>query len=255
MGRAWSTLALVAVAAGLGAYIYFGDAEKSDTEVKAKVFTVGMDDVEELRVVAKGDTTVLRKTNGIWSMVEPLIPTKTAARMIRFTERPLGHWPCQARRCFPTGRIEQASVSHPPGWLWANPERTRAEVPPGDSDSRCYDAAALEFPPGAALVTEPSAQNSRFFRGLAGSPAAIIQSGTSASTMLRAPITAPAPIVTPGSTSASVATHASGPMVMGLWIGAAPGRVWSRASVSRLVRWLTTARSPIVMGQRARRSA
>jgi hypothetical protein len=72
MGRAWSTLALVAVAAGLGAYIYFGDAEKSDTEVKAKVFTVGMDDVEELRVVAKGDTTVLRKTNGIWSMVEPV---------------------------------------------------------------------------------------------------------------------------------------------------------------------------------------
>lgn len=72
MGRAWSTLALVAVAAGLGAYIYFVDAEKTDTEVKEKVFTVAMDDVEELRVVAKGDTTVLRKVNGTWALVEPV---------------------------------------------------------------------------------------------------------------------------------------------------------------------------------------
>lgn len=72
MGRAWSTLALVAVAAGLGAYIYFVDAEKTDTEVKEKVFTVAVDDVEELRVTAKGDTTVLRKTNGAWALVEPV---------------------------------------------------------------------------------------------------------------------------------------------------------------------------------------
>ncbi|MFN7978221.1 MAG: DUF4340 domain-containing protein [Vicinamibacterales bacterium] len=72
MGRAWSTLALVAVAAGLGAYIYFVDAEKTDTEVKAKVFTVAMDDVEELRVTAKGDTTLLRKANGTWALVEPV---------------------------------------------------------------------------------------------------------------------------------------------------------------------------------------
>jgi hypothetical protein len=83
----------------------------------------------------------------------------------------------------------------------------------------------------------------------------MVHSGTSVSTMLRAPITAPAPIVTPGSTSASVATQASAPIVMGLWIGDAPGRVWSRASVSRLVRWLTTARSPSVIGQRAKSSA
>lgn len=72
MGRAWSTLALVAVAAGLGAYIYFVDAEKTDTAVKEKVFTVAMDDVEELRITAKGDTTVLRKTNGAWALVEPV---------------------------------------------------------------------------------------------------------------------------------------------------------------------------------------
>lgn len=72
MGRAWSTLALVAVAAGLGAYIYFVDAKKTDTEVKEKVFSVPMDDVEELRVTAKGGTTVLHKTNGTWALVEPV---------------------------------------------------------------------------------------------------------------------------------------------------------------------------------------
>jgi hypothetical protein len=72
MKGAWSTLALVAVAAGLGAYIYFVDANRSDTEVKEKVFTVAADDVEELRVTAKGDTTVLKKADGAWSVVEPL---------------------------------------------------------------------------------------------------------------------------------------------------------------------------------------
>ncbi len=72
MRGAWSTLALVAVAAGLGAYIYFVDANRSETEVKEKVFSVAADDVEELRVVAKGDTTVLKKTDGTWSVVEPL---------------------------------------------------------------------------------------------------------------------------------------------------------------------------------------
>lgn len=72
MKGAWSTLALVVVAAGLGAYIYFVDANRSETEVKEKVFTVAADDVEELRVVAKGDTTVLKKADGKWSVVEPL---------------------------------------------------------------------------------------------------------------------------------------------------------------------------------------
>jgi Domain of unknown function (DUF4340) len=72
MKRLWSTLGLVAVAAGLGAYIFFVDAERSDTETKEKVFTVAGDDVEELRVTAKGETTVLRKTDGTWKVVEPV---------------------------------------------------------------------------------------------------------------------------------------------------------------------------------------
>ena len=68
----WSTLALVAVAAGLGGYIYFVEAERPDGEVKAKVFSVAADDVEELRVTAKGETSVLKKTDGKWMLVEPV---------------------------------------------------------------------------------------------------------------------------------------------------------------------------------------
>lgn len=72
MRGAWSTLALVAVALGLGAYIYFVDSERPDTEAKAKVFAVEADAIEELRVVAKGDTSVLRKTDGAWKLTAPL---------------------------------------------------------------------------------------------------------------------------------------------------------------------------------------
>ncbi len=68
----WSTLALVVVAAGLGAYIYFVDAERPETELKAKVFSVAADDIEELRVTAKGDTSVLKKIDGKWMLVEPV---------------------------------------------------------------------------------------------------------------------------------------------------------------------------------------
>ena len=72
MRGVWSTLALVAVALGLGAYIYFVDSTRTDTETKEKVFAVTADAVEELRVVSKGDTSVLKKANGAWALVEPL---------------------------------------------------------------------------------------------------------------------------------------------------------------------------------------
>ena len=72
MKGAWSTLALVAVAAGLGAYIYFVDAKRPETEAKEKLFSVAADDVDELRITAKGDTTVVRKTDGRWALVEPV---------------------------------------------------------------------------------------------------------------------------------------------------------------------------------------
>jgi hypothetical protein len=72
MRGAWSTLALVAVAAGLGAYIYFVDANRTETDAKEKVFTVAADDVEELRITAKGETSVLKKADGAWKLVEPV---------------------------------------------------------------------------------------------------------------------------------------------------------------------------------------
>jgi Domain of unknown function (DUF4340) len=68
----WSTVGLVAAAVGLGAYIYFVDSERPATEVKEKVFTLATDDVEELRVTAKGETSLLRKRDGVWKLVEPL---------------------------------------------------------------------------------------------------------------------------------------------------------------------------------------
>ncbi|MGE0361617.1 MAG: DUF4340 domain-containing protein [Vicinamibacterales bacterium] len=72
MRGGWSTLALVVAAVGLGAYIYFVDSERPETEAKAKVFAVEADAIEEIRVAAKGETSLLRKTNGTWAMVEPI---------------------------------------------------------------------------------------------------------------------------------------------------------------------------------------
>jgi hypothetical protein len=72
MRGVWSTLALVVAAAGLGAYIYFVESERPDSPPKAKVFTVEADAIEEIRLTAKGETSLLRKANGTWSMVEPI---------------------------------------------------------------------------------------------------------------------------------------------------------------------------------------
>ncbi len=72
MRGTWSTLALVAVALGLGAYIYFIDSQRSDTEAREKVFAATTEAIEEVRIVAKGDTSVLRKSDGTWKLVEPL---------------------------------------------------------------------------------------------------------------------------------------------------------------------------------------
>lgn len=69
----WSTLALVAVALGLGAYIYFGaPGETTEDTPKDRVFAVESGKIQELRVTANGETSVLKKVSGVWQMTEPV---------------------------------------------------------------------------------------------------------------------------------------------------------------------------------------
>lgn len=72
-----STLILVVVLAGLGGYIYFVDSKRpaagpeGGPESLGKVFTVEADKINELRVTFKGESTLLRKDNAGWKLVEP----------------------------------------------------------------------------------------------------------------------------------------------------------------------------------------
>jgi len=72
-----STFILLAILLGLLGYIYFyemkrpGPAEQAAQKVK--VFTVEADKIEEVQVkTAAGERTVLKKTNGVWGIVEPV---------------------------------------------------------------------------------------------------------------------------------------------------------------------------------------
>lgn len=81
MGRFRSFIALLVVAVGLGAYIYFVESDRapsSDPKPKDKVFTgVEADKIEEITIATKdGDRTTLTKSGSDWQIVAPL---KTAA--------------------------------------------------------------------------------------------------------------------------------------------------------------------------------
>ena len=74
-----STIALVVVLAGLGAYIYFvtwkQDAGgESSTSKQEKVFAgLETDKIEEMKVKSeKGDTTTLKKASGTWQVTAPI---------------------------------------------------------------------------------------------------------------------------------------------------------------------------------------
>jgi len=70
----WSTLALVLVLVGLGAYIYFVESKKPapGTTTNEKVFAgVEAGQVNELRITANGQTSVLVKKDAGWQMTEP----------------------------------------------------------------------------------------------------------------------------------------------------------------------------------------
>ena len=73
----WSTLALIAVLGGLGAYIYFVESERpvstsiEGEPAREKFFTVDADKINEIRINSKGQTTLLRKDAAGWKMIEP----------------------------------------------------------------------------------------------------------------------------------------------------------------------------------------
>jgi hypothetical protein len=73
----WSTIALIAVLAGLGAYIYFVDSKRpASTTVEGepareKFFTVEADKINEIRLTVKGQSVLLRKEESGWKMLEP----------------------------------------------------------------------------------------------------------------------------------------------------------------------------------------
>ncbi|MGQ0733723.1 MAG: DUF4340 domain-containing protein [Acidobacteriota bacterium] len=70
----WSTLGLGLVLAGLGAYIYFVDADRPapGSSTKEKVFTVESDAIEEVTLTSDQETTTLRKADGTWTMTAPV---------------------------------------------------------------------------------------------------------------------------------------------------------------------------------------
>lgn len=85
MGRMGSTVALVLVLAGLGAYIYFVESKKPapGVEPSEKVFTVEADAINEITVTAGGETTTLVKKDTGWQVTSPIQtdadPTETAS--------------------------------------------------------------------------------------------------------------------------------------------------------------------------------
>ncbi|HUQ89332.1 MAG TPA: DUF4340 domain-containing protein [Vicinamibacterales bacterium] len=72
-----STLILVVVLAGLGGYIYFVDSKRpasgadGSSATKEKVFTVEADKINELRITYQGESSLLKKDESGWKMIEP----------------------------------------------------------------------------------------------------------------------------------------------------------------------------------------
>jgi hypothetical protein len=86
-----STIALLVVLAGLGAYIYFVTWKKSDTDSTApkqeKVFaSLQADKIDELTIKSdKGDVTSLKKGNGGWQLTAPVTTKADEAEVTGIT--------------------------------------------------------------------------------------------------------------------------------------------------------------------------
>jgi hypothetical protein len=84
-----STIALIVVLGGLGAYIYFVTWKKTDkdADAKEKVFaSLQKDKIDEIRVrPATGDATTLKKENGVWQIVAPIAARADETEVLRIT--------------------------------------------------------------------------------------------------------------------------------------------------------------------------
>ena len=74
-----STLVLIVVLAGLGSYIYFVDSKRPAPAVgidggpaKDKVYALEVDQINEVKLTYNGETSLLRKSDSGWAMVEPV---------------------------------------------------------------------------------------------------------------------------------------------------------------------------------------
>jgi len=72
-----STLLLVVVLAGLGGYIYFVDSKRPEPGIdggpaKEMVYSLAVDAVDEVKLTFNGETSVVRKTDSGWKMIQPV---------------------------------------------------------------------------------------------------------------------------------------------------------------------------------------
>ena len=86
-----TTIALAAVLAGLGGYIYFVEAKRpsaSEAEaIKAKAIDTKPDQIEQFTVkIAGGDTTTIVKTGGVWQITAPVAAKADQVALIAMTK-------------------------------------------------------------------------------------------------------------------------------------------------------------------------
>jgi hypothetical protein len=91
MSRGLSTLLLLVVALGIGAYVYFVESGRKTAaereQEKPRVFAeLAADDIDRLEVkVADGDSTTLEKENGVWKLTAPVATEADASEVSALT--------------------------------------------------------------------------------------------------------------------------------------------------------------------------